>query len=119
MLEKQLLIECEFDGDVQTLGSMLKCAGNLNQFDVVERVWKWSQPIRKHRLDGGGGKDCDVALIYTQFVTLCGQNGHVDKVLEVWNEWCQSTIGRRNNTFHSEVFRDAVISSLNSSNNCF
>ena len=43
----------------------------------VERVWKWSQPIRKHRLDGSGGKDCDVALIYTQFVTLCGQNGHV------------------------------------------
>ena len=60
--------------DVQTLGSMLKCAGNLNQFDVVERVWKWSQPMRKHRLDGGGGKDCDVALVYTQFVTLCGQN---------------------------------------------
>ena len=71
---------------------MLKCAGNLNRFDVVERVWKWSQPMRKYRLDGGGGMDCGVALIYTQFVTLCGQNGHVDKVLEVWNEWCQSTI---------------------------
>ena len=63
MLEKQLLIECDFDGDVQTLGAMLKCAGNVNQFDVVERVWKWSQPMRKHRLDGGGGKDCDVALL--------------------------------------------------------
>ena len=56
MLEKQLLIECDFDGDVQTLGSMLKCAGNLNRFDLVERVWKWSQPLRKHKLDGGGGK---------------------------------------------------------------
>ena len=41
------MIECEFDGDVQTLGSMLKCAANLNQFDFVERVWKWSQPIRE------------------------------------------------------------------------
>ena len=112
MLEKQLLIECDFDGDVQTLGSMLKCAGNVNQFDVVERVWKWSQPIRKHRLDGGGGKDCDVALSYTQFVTLCSKHGHVDKVLEVWNEWCQSTIGRRDNTLHSEVFRGAVMTAL-------
>ena len=112
MLEKQLMIECDFDGDVQTLGSMLKCAGNVNQFDVVERVWKWSQPIRKHRLDGGGGKDCDVALIYTQFVTLCSKHGHVDKVLEVWNEWCQSTIGRRDNTLHSEVFRGAVMTAL-------
>ena len=112
MLEKQLLIECEFEGDVQTLGSMLKCAGNLNRFDLAERVWKWSQPIRKHRLDGSGGMDCDVALVYTQFVTLCGQNGHVDKVLEVWNEWCQSTIGRRDNTLHSEVFRGGVISAL-------
>ena len=62
MLAKQLLIECDFDGDVQTLGGMLKCAGNVNQFDVVERVWKWSQPIRKHRLDGGGGKDCVMLL---------------------------------------------------------
>ena len=68
--------------------------------------------LRKHRLDGGGGKDCDVALSYTQFVTLCGQNGHVDKVLEVWNEWCQSTIGRRDNTLHSEVFRGAVMTAL-------
>ena len=58
-------VECDFDGDVQTLGSMLKCAGNLNRFDVVERVWKWSQSMRKHRLDGGGGMDCDVALNYT------------------------------------------------------
>ena len=71
MLEKQLLIECDFEGDVQTLGSMLKCAGNLDQFDFVERVWKWSQPIRKHRLDEG--EDCDVALSYTQFVTLCSK----------------------------------------------
>ena len=113
MLEKQLLIACEFDEDVQTLGSMLKCAGNVNQFDVVERVWKWSQPMRKHRLDGGGGKDCDVALSYTQFVTLCSKHGQVDKVLEVWNEWCQSTIGsRRDNALHSEVFYGAVISAL-------
>ena len=67
----------------------------------IERVWKWSQPMRKHKLDGGGGKDCDVALSYTQFVTLCGQNGHVDKVLEVWNEWCQSTIGRRQKEQHT------------------
>ena len=101
-----------FDGDVQTLGSMLKCAGNINQFDLVERVWKWSQSIRKHRVDGGGGKDCDVALIYTQFVILCSQNGHVDKVLQVWNEWCQSTIGSRENTFHSEAFQDAVMTTL-------
>ena len=99
-------------GDVQTLGGMLKCAGNLSQFDVVERVWKWSQPIRKHRLDAGGGKDCDVTLQYTQFVTFCGQNGHVDKVLEVWNEWSQSTIGRRDNTLHSEVFRGVVMTAL-------
>ena len=99
---------------------MLKCAGNLNRFDVVERVWKWSQPMRKHRLDGSGGMDCDVALSYTQFVTLCGQNGHVDKVLEVWNEWCQSTIGRRDNTLHSEVFRGAVMTALSTaSTNCF
>ena len=65
MLENMLLIECDFDEDVQTLGSMLKCAANLNQFDVVERVWKWSQPMRKHRLDGGGGKECGVALQFT------------------------------------------------------
>ena len=91
---------------------MLKCAGNLNRFDLVERVWKWSQPMRTHRLDGGGGMDCDVGLSYTQFVTLCGQNGHVDKVLETWNEWCQSTIGRRDNTLHSEVFCGGVISAL-------
>ena len=68
--------------------------------------------MRKHRLDGGGGKDCDAALSYTQFVTLCSQHGHVDKVLEVWNEWCQSTIGRRDNTLHSEVFRGGVISAF-------
>ena len=112
MLEKQLLIECDFDGDIQTLGTMLKFAGNVNQFDVVERVWKWSQPMRKHRLDGGGGKDCGVALIYTQFVTLCSKHGHVDKVLEVWNEWSQSTIGRKDNTLHSEVFLRAVVTAL-------
>ena len=112
MLEKQLLIECDFVGDVQTLGSMLKCAGNTNQFDVVECVWKWSQPIRKHRLDGGGGKDCGVALSNAQFVTLCSKHGRVDKVLEVWNEWCQSTIGRRDNTPHSEVFCGAVMTAL-------
>ena len=112
MLEKQLTIECDFEGDVQTLGGMLKCAGNMNQFDVVERVWKWSRPIRKHRLDGGGGKDCDVALIYTQLVTLCSRHDHVDKVLEVWNEWKQSTIGRRDNTLHSEIFRGAVMTAL-------
>ena len=114
LLVEQMIveIECKSKFDVRLLGTMLKCAGNVNQFDVVERVWKWSQPIRKHRLDGGGGKDCDVALQYTQFVTLCGQNGHVDKVLEVWNEWCQSTIGRRDNTLHSEVFRGAVMTAL-------
>ena len=72
---------------------MLKCAGNVNQFDVVERVWKWSQPMRKHRLDGGGGKDCDVALsLHTicdslfKMVMLtkcwkCGMNG-VNQQLE-------------------------------------
>ena len=67
MLEGQLSIECDFDRDVQTLGSMLKCAGNMNQFDLIECVWKWSQPMRKYRLDGGDGKDCGVALSYTQF----------------------------------------------------
>ena len=51
-------------------------------------------------------------LSYTQFVTLCGQNGHVDKVLEVRNEWSQSTIGRKDNTLHSEVFCGGVISAL-------
>ena len=65
--------------------------------------------MRKYRLDGGGGKDCDVALQYTQFVTLCSKHGHVDQVLEVWNEWSQSTIGRKDNTLHSEVFRCAVM----------
>ena len=40
------------------------------------------------------------------------KHGHVDKVLEVWNEWCQSTIGRRDNTLHSEVFCGGVISAL-------
>ena len=40
------------------------------------------------------------------------KHGHVDKVLEVWNEWCQSTIGRRDNTLHSEVFRGAVMTAL-------
>ena len=49
---------------------------------------------------------------YTQFISLCGQNGHVDKVLEVWNEWSQSTIGRRDNTLHSEVFRGVVMRAL-------
>ena len=75
-------IECKTRFDVRLLGTMLKCAGNLNQFDVVERVWKWSQPIRKHRLDGGGGKDCGVALVYAQFVTLCGQN--MDMLRKCW-----------------------------------
>ena len=60
---------------------------------LLNRVWKWSQPMRKYRLGGDGGKDCDLALSYTQFVTLCSQNGHVDKVLEVWNEWKRSAIG--------------------------
>ena len=120
MLEEQLAIECDFGGDAQTLGTMLKCAGNVNQFDVVERVWKWSQPMRKHRLDGGGGMDCGVALVYTQFVALCSKHGHVYKVLEVWNEWSQSTIGRRDNTLHHQVFRRAVMTgSFNSPNNCF
>ena len=53
--------------------------------------------MRKHRLDGKGGKDCDIALQYTQFVTLCAQHGHVHKVLEVWNEWCESIVGTREN----------------------
>ena len=56
--------------------------------------------------------DCGVALQYTQFVTVCSKHGHVDKVLEVWNEWCQSTIGRRDNTLHSEIFRGAVMTVL-------
>ena len=47
MLEKMLFSECNFDGDAQKLGSLLKCAGNVNRFDVAERVWKWSQPFRK------------------------------------------------------------------------
>ena len=34
------------------------------------------------------------------------------KVLEVWNEWSQSTIGSNQNTLHSEVFCGAVISAL-------
>ena len=50
---------------------------------------------------------------FTQFVTLCSKHGHVDKVLEVWNEWCQSTIGSRDNTLHSEIFRrHAVMTAL-------
>ena len=56
--------------------------------------------------------DCDVALQYTQFVTLCSKYGHVDEVLEVWNEWCQSTIGGRDNTLHSEAFRGFVMIAL-------
>ena len=102
MLEKQLLIECDFDEDVQTLGSMLKCAANVNQFVFVERVWKWSQPIRKHRLDGGGGKDCDCCFtIHTICDSLWSEHGHVDKVLGVWNEWCQSTIGKSESTLRT------------------
>ena len=31
-------IECNSQFAVQTLGGMLKCAGNVNRFDVVERV---------------------------------------------------------------------------------
>ena len=76
MLEQQLLIECDFVGDVQALGSMLKCAGNINQFDVVECVWKWSQPIRKHRLDGGDGKDCGGCFGYH---TIC------DSLFKTWS----------------------------------
>ena len=33
-------------------------------------------------------------------------------MLELWNEWCHSTIGKRDNTLHSEVFRRVVISAL-------
>ena len=113
MLEKQLLIKYDFDGDVQTLGTMLKCGWKCESILILLNVFGNGHNQReKHRLDGGGGKDCDVALSFTQFVTLCGQNGHVDKVLEVWNEWCQSTIGRRDNTLHSEVFRGAVMTAL-------
>ena len=36
--------------------------------------------MRKHKLVGGGGKDCDVALQYTQFVTLCSKHGRVESV---------------------------------------
>ena len=53
-----------------------------------------------------------VALVTTQFVTLCSKHGHVDKVLEVRSEWCQSTIGSKDNTLHSDLFHGAVISAL-------
>ena len=77
VLEEMLVdFVCHSKLDLRVLGSMLKCAGNVNQFDVVERVWKWSQPMRKHRLDGGGGKDCDVAL---QFHTIC------DSLFKTWS----------------------------------
>ena len=48
-LIEKLIVDGMFsvDGDIQILGAMLKCAGSVNQFDVVERVWKWSQPMRK------------------------------------------------------------------------
>ena len=87
-LSEKVMVDvvCDPKFDIRVLGALLKCAGNANRLDVVERVWKWSQPIRKHRLDGGGGKDCDVALVFTQFVTLCSKHGRFDKVLEVWNE---------------------------------
>ena len=112
MLERMLSIECKLDDDVQTLGTMLKCAGNIDRFDLVERVWEWGEPMRKHRLDGGDGKDCDIALVYTQFVTLCVQHGHVNRAMEVWNEWCESIVGTTGSTLHSKVLRGAVMTAL-------
>ena len=58
-LVEEILVNvvCNPNFDRRVLGVMLKCAGNMNRFDVVERVWKWSQPLRNHRLDGGGGKE--------------------------------------------------------------
>ena len=92
---------------------------NLNQFDVVERVWKWSQPIRKHRLDGGGGMDCDVALQYTQFVTLCSKWSCWQSVGSV--EWMVSINNwkKRQHTSQWSISWCCDDSSFNSSNNCF
>ena len=105
LLEEMIVdVVCNSSFDVRVLGVMLKCAGDGNQFYVVEHVWKWSQPMRTHRLDGGGGKDCGVALIYTQFVTLCSKHGHVDKVLEVWNEWSQSQLEEKTTHFTVKYF---------------
>lgn len=42
MLERILSIDCKSDGKVQTLGGMLKCAENINQFDLIEYVWCWN-----------------------------------------------------------------------------
>ena len=81
---------------VQLVEEMIVIACKMLRVQVCwkcESIWLLSVFGNGHNqseLDGGG--DCGVALIYTQFVTLCVKMVMLTKCWN-WNE-CQSTIGR-------------------------
>ena len=112
MLLTLISTRCEHSADAQVLGSALKCAKNFGDLDLIECVWEWGKPVRQHRLAGGGGKDCEIALVYIQYITLCGQLGHVGFVRKTWNEWHSSVIGSNLHAHHQGKLRNAVISAL-------
>ena len=114
LLEDMLeTIVCATATDSRAVGAALKCASHVHRFVLAERVWEWAKPMREHRLLGCGGQRGDLPLICTQYVTLCGQEGHSDHVVNVWREWSDSRLGScEEGTHDTAVLRRTAMTTL-------
>jgi pentatricopeptide repeat protein len=105
-------LDCSVATDSRFVGSTLQKASRFKDADLMERMWGWSLGLRQYLLQCNGPDPHGIAVSYIQYAVTMSRMGHIDRVLQVWNEWQQSPLGSSGSALFSDMLHSAVISAV-------